>query len=631
MGSLATGTEVMTLHDDLGSEDVSFSPDGKRIISGGYGDTIKVWDAVTGKELMTLRGHDDWVWSVAFSPDGKRIISGSADSTIKVWDSAGGDELMTLREHKECVKSVAFGPDGKRIVSGSDDKTIKTWDAATGTELMTLRGHSKNVWSVALSPDGKRIVSGSSDRTVKLWDAANGAELMTLRGHRNWVIPVAFSPDGKRIISGSGDNTIKVWDAATGTELMTLRVVDDPSSIAFSPDGKTIAAGIYDYDNNITLWESTAPAGGYEPRWNAEAVRKVVDELYKETGFYSEVIDKLNADETLAGPVRKVALQIANARLWEDKRKLMKQIWEVVSSPGGQIEAYRLALGKAEMANRLEPNDWRTLGALFMAQYRVGAYQDALTTLIHFEKMRVDAHLEPGLGSVAFMAMALHQLGRAEEAQAALNRLRVRLEDAQLAENRLAQSFVIEAEKLLAGENTKLYSVWEAIEDGRLKEAVQLIEELRSSKDAETTAHVEGAVKWLSWVYYNRAENRMIDGEFAEAISDYEAAVRLDPGYALAFNDLAWLRATCSEKAEFRDGAKAVEQASKANELTNWKKAHYVGTLAAAYAETGDFDSAVKRQKEAMGLLTEEEEELRGDFEERLKLYQSGKPCRESP
>ncbi len=153
---------------------------------------------------------------------------------------------------------------------------------------------------------------------------------------------------------------------------------------------------------------------------------------------------------------------------------------------------------------------------------------------------------------------------------------------------------------------------------------------MRSLKDAETAAHIEGAVKWLGRAYYNRAENKMIDGKFAEAISDYEEAVRVDPGYALAFNDLAWLRATCPV-AEFRDGAKATEDAAKACELTDFKKARYVGTLAAAYGETGDFDSAVMWQKKAIDSLTKEEEELRADFEERLKLYQSGKPYRESP
>jgi WD40 repeat protein len=438
----ATG-ELMTLrgHGNV-VVSVNISPDGKRIISGGHDNIIKVWDAATGSELMTLRGHKECVRSVAFSPDGKRFISGSADSTIKVWNSATGDELMTLRGHKECVRSVAFGPDGKRIVSGSEDKTIKIWDAATGTELMTLRGHSNTVWSVAFSPDGKRIVSGSSDSTVKLWDAASGAELMTFRGHRNWVIPVAFSPDGKRIISGSGDNTIKVWDSATGAELMTL-VFKDPSSIAFSPDGKTIAAGSWDYVNNIKLWESTTPAGGYEPRWTLQATRKAVDELvdrlYKETGFYSEVIDKLNADKTLDESVRKMALQFAKARLREAVQKLWRESFEVVSSPGGQIEAYRMALGKAEMANRLQPNDWRILAILSIAQYRVGEYQDALTTLIK----------SPIL---AFIAMALHRLDRQEEAKVALERLRDLCRDEQFAEDNQIQAFLAEAEKLLAGE-----------------------------------------------------------------------------------------------------------------------------------------------------------------------------------
>ena len=106
--------------------------------------------------------------------------------------------------------------------------------------------------------------------------------------------------------------------------------------------------------------------------------------------------------------------------------------------------------------------------------------------------------------------------------------------------------------------------------------------------------------------------------------------MRFDPDRALAFNYLAWLRATCPT-AEFRDGAKAVEQATKACELTNFKKANYVGTLAAAYAEAGDFDAAKKWQKNAIDLLTEKQQHLRPDFEERLKLYQSGKPYRESP
>ncbi len=368
----------------------------------------------------------------------------------------------------------------------------------------------------------------------------------------------------------------------------------------------------------------------YRPRQVSEAARKAVGELYKKYGYYHEVMSKLRVDKTLDEPVGKITLQIAKARSWEEAIKLGREIWEVVNWPGREIETYRVALGKAEMANRLEPNDRRILALLGVAQYRVGAYQDALMTMINVEKMRADAHLEPGPSSFAIMAAALHQLGRDTEAQAALNQLRALLEDPKWVEHPTGQAGAIEAEKLFAGENTKLYSVWQSIEEGRLKDAVQLIEELRSSKDAETAARIEGAVKWLRKAYYNAAQDMIVDGKFAEAISDYEEAVRVDPGYAPAFDGLAWLRATCLA-AEFRDGDKAVEQATKACELTDFKNAHYVGTLAAAYAEAGDFDAAIKWQKETIDLLTEKQEYLRADFEERLKLYQSGKPYRESP
>ena len=67
---------------------MAFSPDGQRVVSGSDDDTLKIWDANTGKELHMLKGHDDEVWSVAFSPDGQRIVSGSNDKTLKIWDAS---------------------------------------------------------------------------------------------------------------------------------------------------------------------------------------------------------------------------------------------------------------------------------------------------------------------------------------------------------------------------------------------------------------------------------------------------------------------------------------------------------------------------------------------------------------
>ena len=120
-------------------------------------------------------------------------------------------------------------------------------------------------------------------------------------------------------MTGSRDRTARIWDSSTGDELLTLRADFGVTSVAFSPDGKTTAGGTF--DKTIMLWESAAPAGGYEPRKTTKAARIIVDELYEKHGFYREVINELNADQTLGDSVRKMALQIANYRLCEDEEK----------------------------------------------------------------------------------------------------------------------------------------------------------------------------------------------------------------------------------------------------------------------------------------------------------------------
>jgi len=234
---------------------VSFSPDGRRIVSGSTDNELKVWDAETGQETLTLKGHSDWVTSVSFSPDGRRIVSGSNDDTIKIWDAETGQETLTVEGHTWAVSSVIFSPDGNRIVSGSWDKSLKVWDAETGRETLTLKGHSDYVRSVSFSPDGRRIVSGSEDETLKVWDAETGQEMLTLKGHSDYVIGVSFSPDGRRIVSGSNDKTPKVWNAETGQEMRNLEGhTDSVTSVAFSPDGRRIVSG--SNDETLKVWDA---------------------------------------------------------------------------------------------------------------------------------------------------------------------------------------------------------------------------------------------------------------------------------------------------------------------------------------------------------------------------------------
>jgi len=319
---MASGSELMTLHGHKSTVvSVACSPDGKYIASSSVDGTVNICDARTGATITTLRGPEGPVHPIAFSPDGKSLAWASYDGKIKVWDVVTGAEFMTLQGHENFVRSLAFSPDGKRIASAGGG-TVKIWDAATGVEVMPLRGHNRQVWHIAFSPDGKRVVSGGLGE-IKVWDAVTGAELITLSDYTGVIHSVAFSPDGKRIISGGPDAIVGVWDTETGAELLRLKTADSVTSAAFSPDGKVIAAATFWSD--IIVWDSVAPADGYEPRKNGEAARKIVDDLYKEYGYYYEVIDKVEADKMLDEPIRKLALQIANSRKWEDAEKLDKQ------------------------------------------------------------------------------------------------------------------------------------------------------------------------------------------------------------------------------------------------------------------------------------------------------------------
>jgi WD40 repeat protein/serine/threonine protein kinase len=268
-----SGQEILSLrgHTSIVSG-LCFSPDGTRLASASSDRTVKVWDAQTGQQALTLK-HRGIVTSVCFSPDGKRLASGSADrfgtppkpGEVKVWDARTGQELLTLQGHTGEVSSVCFSPDGKRLASasasgiGSDNPfdpvkpgEVKVWEAQTGRQALTLEGHTDSVYSVCFSPDGTRLASASHDQMVKVWDARTGQHLLLLKGHTDPVISVAFSPDGKRLASASWNQTVKIWETQRGQELLSLQGAG--TQVCFSPDGQRLASARN--DQTVKVWDA---------------------------------------------------------------------------------------------------------------------------------------------------------------------------------------------------------------------------------------------------------------------------------------------------------------------------------------------------------------------------------------
>ncbi|KAF7966214.1 hypothetical protein HWV62_39682 [Athelia sp. TMB] len=237
---------------------VAFSPDGRRVASGSWDKTVRVWDSVTGAPIAApFEGHTQYVTSVAFSPDGQWIASGSGDKSVCVWNAETGALIAgPFTGHTESVNSVTFSPDGQRIASGSNDKSVRIWNPRTGALVAgPFKWHTGGVYAVVFSPDGRRIASGSEDTSVRVCDTETGALVARpFEGHTGTISSVAFSPDGKLIASGSRDDSARVWNVETGVlSGAALKHTNWVFSVAFSPDGHRIASG--SADQIVRVWD----------------------------------------------------------------------------------------------------------------------------------------------------------------------------------------------------------------------------------------------------------------------------------------------------------------------------------------------------------------------------------------
>jgi len=195
---------------------LAFAADGKTLATGGKEDVVQLWDTTSGKRSGALHGHVGWVRSVAFAADGKTLASGSYDATVKLWEPQPRPAMDVLTGHKGWVNTVAFSPDDKWVASAGADGTIKLWEVVTGKEHKTLSGHKGTVLSLSFAPDGKELASAGADKTVRIWnlDASAktfGDQRAVLEGHTDVINVIEYAPSGQALVSGSNDQTVRIW------------------------------------------------------------------------------------------------------------------------------------------------------------------------------------------------------------------------------------------------------------------------------------------------------------------------------------------------------------------------------------------------------------------------------------
>ena len=524
---------------------------------------------------------------------------------------------------------------------------LEVLDMKTGRVRVLAASGKTCAWS----PDGRWIAfdrvpnRGPAGCASELWvvSAAGGQPRYLARGDwPNWVGRTGqlFYHSGGRAYSLNVDDPL-----------------DKPESIlscdpyfAVSPDGRYLAHSEADRLSVVEVssgqvkarWTAPPPDGahGMALRWAPNGREVLAGGLHQgEMGLWSFDVEQGNAWQLFPSPVvlghlspdgSRIALELRDwyGGLWLAKLDPADSIHQAVRST--RTEEQYLRQSCHDFAKAIQRGTYRTdsgtylygfitrVGMLVERYYREGQYEDALDTFRSLEELCDALDWQPSGSAAAMAAMSLHRVGRSDEAKAALERLR-RLPAG--GDGTPGQGLLYEAEKVLAGEETELGRLWRCLEEGRIDDAARRIPEIETSQETRRVRAI------VAKAFYERGKgHKYSGGSYKDAIDDYKRAVELDPNHATARCDLAWLQAACPVP-ELRDGDQAVTNAKRACELTNWTDHRYIASLAAVYAQVGDFTSAMSWQRKAIELLADEDRpRWRGDYESRLRLYSSGKP-----
>jgi cytochrome c len=272
---------------------LALSPDGGRLLSGGFDYSVRLWEFGTQSELAVLQGHDAPVNVVAFLPDGRRALTGGADGKLILWDLEGQRPLREVAAHTSQVITLALSNDGRLLATAGWDRTLALWtlddlapkarwslehnanaltfgvddalysghqdgellrrNKESGYVDAEFIGHGLPVTSLLALSDGERLISAALDGSLWLWDIGQRRAVRHFVGHDGPVYRLQLIEDEATLVSIGHDGLLREWEVATGKPRRELVAHDGPAwSVGVTPDARfAVTAGS---DASLRVW-----------------------------------------------------------------------------------------------------------------------------------------------------------------------------------------------------------------------------------------------------------------------------------------------------------------------------------------------------------------------------------------